>query len=316
MKGIAVSLPASTEEPGTPDTASIRGGQVVGVDGSAGSTHALRWAVNNATSFGDVQPIVAWQYPWWGMGTGMAVDPMPPPPEDFAAAAQATARHVLDTIDRSHISPAIVCRSNAGPALVEFGASGSLIVVGTRGHGALAGTLLGSVSTHVVAHARTPVAVVPIDASDADLSSLEDAAAVVGIDGSPNSIAALRWALEFLPRTITIKAVHAWGATLGTTPELITLPLDEFETQARTTLDACVDAALADHAGASEDVTRIERVVAFGDPRSVLREQAEHATILVLGARGHRGIAHLLLGSVTTGLVHHPNAVTVVIPAG
>ena len=40
---------------------------------------------------------------------------------------------------------------------------------------------------------------------------------------------------------------------------------------------------------------------------------AAEADLLVLGARGHEGVAHLLLGSVTTGLVHQPVIPTVVV---
>lgn len=283
------------------------------MDGSPGSTHALQWAVNHVPVFGDVQPIVAWQYPWWSMGAGMGVDPLPPPPEDFAAAARAAGERALETIDRAHVAPAIVCRSNAGPALVEFGASAQLIVVGTRGHGALAGSLLGSVSSHVVAHARTPVAVIPETAPTDDFTRRTASSVVVGIDGSENAGAALRWAIQTLPASTSIIAVHAWGGTIITTPEAISLPFDAFEEQARITLDESVERALA--AAGVEATANVSRMLTFGEPRSILREEAAKADALVLGARGHSGFVHLLLGSVTTGLIHHPNTVTFVVPA-
>jgi nucleotide-binding universal stress UspA family protein len=293
-------------------TKATRGGQVIGVDGSPGSTHALEWAVAQADTFGDVQPVVAWQYPWWTLGTGLAADPLLPPPDDFAAAARTAAQSALDNVDRTRLSTPIVCRSNAGPALVEFGASADLIVVGTRGHGAVTGTILGSVSSHVVAHARTPVAVVPMDAPTEPLSSLASPQVVVGIDGSENSIAALTWALRSLPPAATILAVHTWGTSIGAAPELIAFPIENYEAQGAEVLETAVAQAV-DSVGDSHG-HRVQRLLAFGDPRSVLREKADGADLLVLGARGHRGIAHLLLGSVTTGLVHSPNTVTVVVP--
>ncbi|MGI9594578.1 MAG: universal stress protein, partial [Acidimicrobiales bacterium] len=42
-----------------------RPGIVVGVDGSPGSDHALRWAMAHADRFGPVQPVTTWRYPWW-----------------------------------------------------------------------------------------------------------------------------------------------------------------------------------------------------------------------------------------------------------
>jgi nucleotide-binding universal stress UspA family protein len=51
-----------------------------------------------------------------------------------------------------------------------------------------------------------------------------------------------------------------------------------------------------------------------GEARRVLTEMAHDASMLVLGHRGRSGIAHALLGSVTTSLVHHPECVVVVVP--
>jgi len=54
-----------------------------------------------------------------------------------------------------------VVEGHAAKVLLDAVTGSDLLVVGTRGHGGFAGTLLGSVSQHVVSHASCPVVVVP-----------------------------------------------------------------------------------------------------------------------------------------------------------
>ena len=131
---------------------------VVGVDGSAPSRAALRWALDQARSTGSrVRTVIAWEAP---MHTGRAVIAY----EDFGAAAgkllsesvqealgfDAPEIEVIETVLPGH--PAQV--------LIDASAGAVLLVVGSRGHGGFAGTLLGSVSQLCVQHAHCPVVVV------------------------------------------------------------------------------------------------------------------------------------------------------------
>jgi nucleotide-binding universal stress UspA family protein len=54
-----------------------------------------------------------------------------------------------------------VVQGNPAQVLLDAAAGAQMLVLGSRGHGTLAGMLLGSVSQHCVQHAPCPVVVVP-----------------------------------------------------------------------------------------------------------------------------------------------------------
>jgi nucleotide-binding universal stress UspA family protein len=132
---------------------------VVGVDGSAGSEQALRWAARQATYSGaTLEAIVAWQYPaffgWAPVGADSA---------DFGAIAGKTLDDALNTVFGPQWPDWVQARVAEGyPAqvLVEAAEEADLLVVGSRGHAGFADALLGSVSTYCVQHAHGPVTVI------------------------------------------------------------------------------------------------------------------------------------------------------------
>ncbi|HLU28824.1 MAG TPA: universal stress protein [Glycomyces sp.] len=140
-----------------PETASER--VVVGIDGSETSLRALRWAVRYAEKTGAaIEALHAWQIPT-AYGTPVAVLPG----EDFRAAAeQALHRSVESQLGgRTDLAVEEVAEMGYPPkVLVDRSAEADLLVVGSRGRGALRGTLLGSVSLHCVSHAACPVVTV------------------------------------------------------------------------------------------------------------------------------------------------------------
>lgn len=129
---------------------------VAGVDGSEESEHALRWAVHQAELTGARLHVVsAWQVP---IGYGF--------PEayigtDIEDGIRANLRQVLHDTPTGDV-PVTSAVINGVPAavLVEASRAAELLVVGSRGRGAFAGLLLGSVSAHCVTHAHCPVTVV------------------------------------------------------------------------------------------------------------------------------------------------------------
>ncbi len=135
---------------------------VVGVDGSEGSLAALAWAVTEATLRGAiVEAVNAFHVPYAGAASVM---PLMLDPKEFEDAAAAELHKAVAGVDASALVQGIeelVVEGPASTVLVQAGQRASLLVVGARGHGGLAGMLLGSVSRQVTEHASVPVVVVP-----------------------------------------------------------------------------------------------------------------------------------------------------------
>ena len=136
---------------------------VVGVDGSEESVAALRWAAYYATAAGaTVQALIAWHYPDVAGAAPVGVAPAPVRHE-----SEQRIRATLDQAVRQvYPDPAAagvqtrVAYGHPSQTLVEASKEASLLVVGSRGHGAFTGMLLGSVSMHCVTGAFCPVTVV------------------------------------------------------------------------------------------------------------------------------------------------------------
>lgn len=132
---------------------------VVGVDGSASAAAALEWAARQAQLTGsELDALTAWE---WPKSYGFAT----PVPEGYQPEQEA--RRILEkaiagvrerypdlTIKAS------VCEGYPIQTLLEASRDADLLVVGSRGHGELAGMLIGSVSGYCVAHAKCPVTVI------------------------------------------------------------------------------------------------------------------------------------------------------------
>ena len=138
----------------------VRGDVVVGVDGSKASADALRWALRYARMAGStVRVVTAWYFP---ATYGWAPTPMIAE-VDLEADARVAQKQVLEEVVATEGPVTVQTEIIQGPpalVLLREAADADLLVVGSRGHGAFAGMLLGSVSEHCVHHATCPVVVV------------------------------------------------------------------------------------------------------------------------------------------------------------
>jgi len=140
----------------------------VGVDGSPCSEKALRWAIVQAQLIGArVEAVATWQDPVASGYYSFGFSPVVTADEDWASL---TAKCLQESVSRAmdDLHPHVdvetqVVQGHPAQALLDEAAGAELLVVGSRGHGTLAGVLLGSVSQHCVQHAPCPVVVVPAD---------------------------------------------------------------------------------------------------------------------------------------------------------
>ncbi|MFT5203536.1 MAG: nucleotide-binding universal stress UspA family protein [Candidatus Aldehydirespiratoraceae bacterium] len=148
--------------------------------------------------------------------------------------------------------------------------------------------------------------------SDDNLKS-ERSGAVVGIDGSLSSEAALAWAAERRRNFGAIRPVYAWDYSLsawaptpfgpGAVP-----PLEEMERAAE---DAAAKWVAESGLSDNEDA-----VVRRGDPGVVLVDVASDADLLVVGTRGRGPFRANVLGSVGRHCADHSAVPVVIVPAG
>jgi nucleotide-binding universal stress UspA family protein len=152
---------------GSVDTAT--GPVVVGVDNTGHSEHTLGAAFEEAIRRGSsVIAIHAYEFPAaYGV---MAMSVLPFNPEDLHDAEVAALETALQPWREKFPGvpvEALVARGTAARVLVDVSSNAGLVVVGSRGHGGITGTLLGSVSLQVLHHADCPVLVVhPTDAAE------------------------------------------------------------------------------------------------------------------------------------------------------
>jgi len=115
---------------------------------------------------------------------------------------------------------------------------------------------------------------------------------VVGVDGSPYSEAALRWALdEAKARDGSVSALFCWQIPFLSIPGAF--DREELEQTYKHYVNEIVSKV------APSPAVPLATVVAEGDPAESLITAAADAELLVVGTRGRSPFAGLLLGSVS-----------------
>ncbi|MEU0869519.1 universal stress protein [Nocardia brasiliensis] len=278
---------------------------VVGVDGSAGSDDAVRWAAQTAAHRRRGLHLIH----------GL----------DLAATRAKLARHDVLTVpiiemsfrrgreivDDAYrlalqIDPELsvttaVSDDKAAEVLIQASQTAHLVVLGATGN---AGTFahLGSTLLAVTSHAHGSVVVVRGNGSEQ--VSERTGAVVAGVDATTAGDAAIAAAFaEASDRDAELIVVHAWSdwnfygfagrADLG----LVESEIENSE-------DALLAERLAGWQEKYPDV-RVTRQLRPGGPVRPLLELSGTAQLLVVGTRGHGAFTGLLLGSTSNFLVQH-----------
>ncbi|MFH8606760.1 universal stress protein [Streptomyces sp. NPDC018029] len=281
----------------------------VGVDGSPESLAAVDWAADEAALRGAPLRLVhAWL--WQPLEVPIVQDP-----EEQAKSARGILREAETRAAGRH--PELRCASEvvsdtAVAALLREAERAETLVLGSRGHGALLGFLLGSYGQQVIAAASCPVVSVRVP-QDGALPDSGDV--LVGQQGSAeDSAEVLGFAFRAAAaRGAAVRAVRAWSlpSVFAYSPGSLRLAdeaggLVQYEEKA-------LREALAPWRDRFPDVPVVEHVE-LGSGGQVLLAAAPGARLLVVGRRTRRSPVGTRIGSVAHAVLHHAPCPVAVVP--
>jgi nucleotide-binding universal stress UspA family protein len=138
---------------------------------------------------------------------------------------------------------------------------------------------------------------------------------IVGVDGSDHSRRALDWAMREATKhhlPLTVMSIHPPPARPATSIYwgVHSYPENSFDPElARMAVQQFVDKV----AGEIGEAPEITVSIGTGDAAEELVKAGQDADMLVVGSRGGGGFARLLMGSVSSQVVHHASCPVVVI---
>jgi nucleotide-binding universal stress UspA family protein len=144
---------------------------------------------------------------------------------------------------------------------------------------------------------------------------------VVGVDGSSSSGSAIQWAAhEARMRNVPLTLVHvavtpSWGPApwlLSSDP--LPLPAEDDPALQKSTRKIITDSIkIAEHSVHGTDRPEIRSEIFFSVPVPTLVDLSKDAHMVVVGRRGQHRLRGVLLGSVSTGMLHHAHCPVAVI---
>ncbi|GLZ78092.1 universal stress protein [Actinorhabdospora filicis] len=278
---------------------------VIGVDDEPQSLLALRWAALEAASTGRPLRLV---HAIDRLGRMSLADEMRLPnaadeierdieahAHDIAAAAEGLVREAAPGVS-------VLTRVEDGTpyeVLNRAAKGAAMLVLGSHGRGLLGRMLLGSVSTAIGAEPPCPVAVIR---AHAPAAADPDAPVVVGVDGTPSSLAALRLAADHaLRHGVWLVALHCHREVRH--PAAGTL--DQQLHKRAAWLQGLVTTTEKRYPG-----LQITCAVSADKPAQALVERSAGARLVVVGTDGRPARS----GSVGQALLHHSWSPVLIVP--
>ncbi|MFE0207586.1 universal stress protein [Streptomyces sp. NPDC058985] len=279
-----------------------------GVDGSEESLAALAWAAREAVRREAALHVVhSWQVRDGGEGDRDAQERW------VRDAVAEPVRIITGRHPELTVSTEVREADDPVAVLLAAAADAETLVLGSRGHGAVVGFLLGSVGRQVIADATRPV--VLVRAGDEAAGEAAGREVVVGQQGEPEDSAdVIGYAFEAAAaRGATVRAVRAWALPTVFTysPGSMALAdeaggLEQYERKA-------LGEALAPWRERFPDVPVVEHVE-MGSAGQVLLSVAANAQLMVVGRRARRTAVGARIGSVAHGVLHHAGCPVAVVP--
>jgi nucleotide-binding universal stress UspA family protein len=281
---------------------------VAATDGSEESLRAVDWAAREAMLRGAPLRVVsaAALLPRMISGRGMS---------DYDTIADTIRKHRDQALDAATERAALAAPGvlidadhlDASPAEAVTGAgSGALmLVVGSRGNGAFAAMILGSVSRYAATHAACPVVVVREETGAAHRQ------VGVGVGDLEHSTSALEFAFEEAAlRHASLVAIHAWHtpqldiSRAGLAPAQAAAYV--FQTEAARELERLLDQWREKYPS-----VRVSQDVVHGHPGRALAGLSARADLVVLG----RQSVHHGPGTVIHAVLNHAHGPVVTVPS-
>jgi nucleotide-binding universal stress UspA family protein len=137
---------------------------------------------------------------------------------------------------------------------------------------------------------------------------------IAGIDGSSHSIRVLEWAIKegaLQHSAVTVLTVHSVPASPWTgNPTILSGESEELEDLRQAAEE--MTQKVASRLDGSRPTSITVRAVA-GYPAKALIDASRDADLMVVGSRGAGGFARLMMGSVSSQVVHHAHCPIVVV---